>query len=297
MLISFQVWMVCLLLGVTAMRTWSHLWEGDEYIAKLARLEEGHYPAIIMGDSVIQTIYGDPEGQRQTVDQMLSEALGEPVVDLSRGGMHLNAHVYLLDLLAFKQVTSDVFFLEINPIQIMREQDIPAFQSWKKHLELVRNDRNVAHRLFQYALYLDKKALGDSESKTKEKTSKQILGSDFREGVRRLAARNKLDLPELVQLIQQAAKTCMQIAPKVVFFVTPINVMRLRIDCSRHVQNYRQKVVDTIATTCETLPITFINLYQALPDSRYFPDEGYCHLGYEGRKFLVEQLVGALKEN
>jgi hypothetical protein len=292
----FSIGLLSILLGVTATRTWSDLWEGDEYIAKLAHIEAGHYPAMIMGDSVIKTTYGDPEGQRQTVDQLLSEALGEPVVDLSRSGMHLNSHVYLLDWLAFKQVTSDVFFLEINPILIMCLQDTSAFRSWKKHLELVRKDWNMAYRLFQYALYLDKKALGASESKTKEKDSKHFLGKDFREGIRRLSARNKVDLPELVQLIQQAAKTCLQIAPKVVFFITPINVMRLRIDCSRHVQNYHQKVVDTIATTCETLPITFINLYQALPDSRYFSDTTWSHLTYEGRKFLAEQLVTALKE-
>jgi hypothetical protein len=108
-----------------------------------------------------------------------------------------------------------------------------------------------------------------------------------------------------VQLVQQAAKTCMQIAPKVVFFITPIDVMGLRIDLIRYFKNdpqkeaygFCQKVVDTIVATCETLPITFLNLYEALPDSRYFPDVGYAHLSYEGRKFLVEQLVAALNEN
>jgi lysophospholipase L1-like esterase len=306
----FTIGLLSILLGVTAMRTWNHFWEGDEYIAKLARIEEGHYPAIIMGDSVIQTTNGDAEGQRQTVDQMLSEALGEQVVDLSRGGTPLNAHAYLLDLLAFKKVTADVLFLELNPIQSMRRQDPSAFLDWQKHLEMIRQDWNMAYRLFQYALYLDKKALGDCGKKPKVKATKLLFGKNFQVGqfraeLHRLVSQNQFDFPALVQLIQQAAKTCMQIAPKVVFFITPTDVMRLRMDSNRDVQNYRQKMVDTIAATCETLPITFINLYKALPDSRYFPDGGnghfadggYCHLSHEGRKFLVEQLVAAFKEN
>jgi hypothetical protein len=181
----FSIGLLSILFSVTAVRTWSDLWEGDEYIGKLACLEAGHYPAIIMGDSVIKITYGDAEGQRQTVDQMLSEALGEKVVDLSRSGMPLNPHAYLLNLLALKGVRSDVLFLEINPTQIVRQHDMVAFHSWQKSLELAFNDWNMAHRLFQYALYLDKKARGYSEGKTKEKAVKYMFRDSFRAELKR----------------------------------------------------------------------------------------------------------------
>ena len=256
-------------------RTWDNFWNEDPYIAKLVSLENNsHYPIIIIGDSVIRTIFPEDKDQRG-IDQMLGDALGKEVLDLSRSGTPLETQIHILEILMQKNITTDLFVLEINPLNIIRKENQEKIIAWREHINLMESDIHGFAKLLHHILTLDRKLLQQPKE-----TAIHIV-----DDVKCLAA--------LHQMIKKAVSISPQFANQVLFFITPINFTALRIK-SKCLDTQSKAHIDVITSTCENSSVILINLYDTLADVRYFPDDGGCHLNDKGRQFVVDEIVKKL---
>lgn len=284
------LYVICIwgiLCGVASFRTWDDFWNNDPYLAKLVSLERNsHLSGVIIGDSVIATNFPEDKDQRG-IDQILSDKLGKEVFNLARAGTSLATHEYILDFLIQKKVTADLLVLELNPLHIMRLDNQEKLNEWQEELNMMVGNLPGYVKFLNHIFTLDQKLLHPPE-----KTS--YVDYSGHNGLIRLGAYDLDRLEKMKVLIKNAESLASQISTKIVFFIPPINLAALKRESSLSIKQKREATVEAIASTCVNLPVTFINLYDALPYEKYFPDVGYCHLNDEGRQFVVDAILREL---
>jgi len=99
------------------------------------------------------------------------------------------------------------------------------------------------------------------------------------------------DIDFLTASIISAYEAARAITPHVLFFITPIDVHKLRSPGFEEARSILFERVEIIKTIFHTYHIPFMDLHDLIDHRFYFPDRSLSHLSDEGRFILAQTLI------
>lgn len=257
-------------------------YQKDHLVRKAFDVAKQAFDVILLGDSVFAYVNDHDEDQRSLV-VMLNDKSQKNILDMTEPGISLMSQNQLLQMVDDLKIKTKCAILEINPLQSLKGFQCVNFNSLQAHFGMFLPLMFCVKDYLAYILYLNQKLSNGSAIQDVHTQDGQLNLQLFKDS-----------LISSIELLQS-------VSHQIICFIPPVDLAYIREYYSDDDKIAFYEIKHICQILCENLGILFLDLYDGLPDSNYFPAlpcyDGYrVHLNDKGRQWLCEKLTSVFDE-
>ena len=256
------------------------------------------FPILLMGDSVIDTAFKTDVSQK-SITTFLEDSTDLSVFNASLAGMRPFAYSSLLEAIPIRDTKAGLIIIEFNPIIYAFPPDPEGFNKWLNKIKTIKREIPPLRVFYNYILSSDKEINGQgshSERAVNAKLNALAEAGETRTIYQIFQTEDLTYLDKIPLTIQAITEKTQALAVKTLFFTPPLDMKMLEKTVDADTIKSITLRIEKAKVACEALGIPFIDLHDAIENSRHFPDAYRMHLDDYGRQFVATALAKAIKD-